>query len=142
MRARPNYSFGRVLPVHPYEWLWEPLADDPSFVLRPMFGGKSAYLDGKLVLYFSAKAEPWRGVLACTDRTHHAALTAEFPALTPHPVLPKWLYLPETADSFERTARQLVFLARQRDPRLGVLPQPRKRAASSKPRRGRSDRRP
>ena len=37
-------------PVHPYEWLWEPVENDPGFVLRPMFGGKSLYLDGKLKL--------------------------------------------------------------------------------------------
>jgi hypothetical protein len=107
------------------------MQEEPSFVLRPMFGGKSAYLEGKLVLYFAAKAEPWRGVLVCTDRTHHESLRAAFPELAPHPVLPKWLYLPETADNFERTARALVTLARQRDPRIGVTPHaPRKRPAA------------
>ena len=30
------------------------------------------------------------------------------PELAPHPVLPKWLYLPETADGFERVAQKLV----------------------------------
>ncbi|MFA5057837.1 MAG: hypothetical protein WC485_06960, partial [Opitutaceae bacterium] len=96
MREPPT---GRTRKVHPYQWLWEPLEEEPTFLLRPMFGGKSVYLDGKLMLYFTAKEEPWRGVLACTDRAHHASLRAEFPALAPHPVLPKWLYLPESADS-------------------------------------------
>jgi len=120
MREPPT---GRTRKVHPYAWLWEPLEDDPTFVLRPMFGGRSAYLDGKLMLYFSAGEEPWRGVLVCTDRAHHASLLAEFPALGPHPILPKWLYLPETADRFESVAERLVALARRRDPRLGVEPQ-------------------
>ncbi len=131
---------GRASPVHAYQWLWEPMQDDPTFVLRPMFGGRSAYLDGKLMLYFAAKSEPWRGVLVCTDRSHHASLTAEWPDLAPHPVLPKWLYLPETADSFERIAALLVSLARRRDPRIGVVPPARKKAAG--PDRGPGGKRP
>lgn len=136
MRDPFAHSAGRVSRVHPYQWLWEPLQDDPTFDLRPMFGGRAVYLDGKLMLYFSAKAEPWRGVLVCTDRIHHAALTAQVPALAPHPVLPKWLYLPEAAESFERLAALLVTLARRRDPRLGVVSAARRKAAS-RPRRGR-----
>jgi hypothetical protein len=117
-------EIGRVRKPHRYEWLWEPLEPDPSFVLRPMFGTKAAYLDGKLVLCFSAGEEPWRGVLVCTERAHHASLLAEFPCLLPHEVLPKWLYLAESADDFERVAERLVALARRRDPRIGVAPQP------------------
>jgi len=103
------------------------LETDPTFVLRPMFGGKSVYLDGKVMLYFSAKTEPWRGLLVCTEHAHHAALQADFPELSPHPVLPKWLYLPESTDRFERTAERLVELARRRDSRIGVVPKPKKK---------------
>jgi len=118
---------GKITRVHPYAWLWEPLETDPTFLLRPMFGGKAAYLDGKLMLYFTAKEEPWRGVLACTDRVHHPSLLAEFRELSPHPVLPKWLYLAETADDFEKAAGRLVALAKRRDVRLGVIPQPKRK---------------
>ncbi|MDD3180767.1 MAG: hypothetical protein PHQ04_10520 [Opitutaceae bacterium] len=113
-------TIGKIKRVHPYSWLWEPLEADPAFVLRSMFGGKAAYLDGRLMLYFIAKDEQWRGLLVCTDHIHHPSLCAEFPDLAPHPVLPKWLYLPETADRFESAAAQLVTLARHRDARLGV----------------------
>ncbi|OHE81356.1 MAG: hypothetical protein A3G75_01895 [Verrucomicrobia bacterium RIFCSPLOWO2_12_FULL_64_8] len=123
MRQPPAENIRRV---HPYQWLWEPLEEDPTFLLRPMFGGKAAYLDGKLMLYFTAKENSWRGVLVCTERAHHAGLRAQFPALSPHPVLPKWLYLPETADHFDRIAESLVAAAKRRDPRLGVTPQPKK----------------
>jgi hypothetical protein len=70
-------------------------------------------------------------VLVCTSRERQAALQTEFAALTPHPILPKWLYLPETADAFEATATKLVALARRRDPRIGITPQPRKRKKPS-----------
>jgi len=123
-------KLGQIKRVHRYAWLWEPLEDDAGFVARAMFGTKAVYLDGLLMLCFSAKTEPWRGVLICTDHKHHASLIAEFPVLVPHPVLPKWLYLPESADDFEHIAVRLVALARRRDPRLGVVPQPKKRKQS------------
>lgn len=131
MRERPA-KLDRVRIVHRHAWLWEPLEMDATFVLRPMFGARAAYLDGKLMLCFTAGEEPWRGVLVCTDRVHHAALQGEFSELAPHPILPKWLYLPEAAGTFERTAAQLVGLARRRDPRIGVVPQPKKRRATPK----------
>jgi hypothetical protein len=117
---------GRARPVHPHAWLWEPLEAEASFVLGSMFGAKVAYLDSRLVLCFSSRQEPWRGVLVCTEREHHAALRAEFAELAPHPILPKWLYLPESADGFERVAERLVQLARERDPRIGIAPKPAK----------------
>lgn len=118
----------RARPVHRHQWLWEPLEAEPGFVLRPMFGAKAVYLDGKLMCCFCAGEEPWCGMLVSTDRTRHAVLQAEFPELAPHPILPKWLYLPETADRFERIASRLVTLARQRDPRIGIVPSPKKAA--------------
>jgi len=127
-----SWSKAKARRVHPYQWLWESLEAEPSFVLRSMFGAKAAYLDGKLMLCFCASEEPWRGVLVCTGRERHAALQAEFPVLMPHPVLPKWLYLPETADSFEGGAAKLVTLARRRDPRLGVSPRPKKKPITKK----------
>ncbi len=131
--------------IHRHAWLWEPLEDDPTFVLRTMFGAKAVYLDGRNVLCFCAGDEPWRGLLVPTDRAQHAALQAEFPVLAPHAVLGKWLYLPEDAPSFEQDATALVRLARARDPRIGVVSQPKKRRparpAAPAPRATRSRRR-
>ena len=127
MNERRRERIGQPRPIHPHAWLWEPLETDPTFVLRSMFGAKAAYLEGKLMLCFCAGEEPWRGVLLCTDRSHHASLLAEFPVLAPHAILPKWLYLPEAAPAFERLTGQIVAHARRRDPRLGVTPKPRKK---------------
>ena len=115
---------------HPYAWLWEPLEVEETFVLRAMFGGKAVYLHGRMQLGFFAKTEPFRGLLVCTDRSSHGSLQAEFPALVPHPVLPKWLYLPEGAETFERDAPRLVALVGRRDPRIGVEGSVRKRRAA------------
>jgi hypothetical protein len=99
---------------------------DPTFVLRAMFGTKAVYLDGKIMLCFCAREEPWRGLLVATDQARQAALQQEFPDLAAHPILGKWLYLSEGADSFERVAQRLVGLVRRRDPRIGVRPKPRR----------------
>lgn len=128
MRPRPDNLPVRARLPHRYAWLWESLEADATFVLRSMFGTKTVYLDGKLMLCFSAGEEPWRGLLVCTDHPQQPSLCADFPELRPHPILPKWLYLPETTDRFETVAAQLVRLARERDPRIGVVPRPRKRS--------------
>jgi hypothetical protein len=128
MRDRFREQTVRAKPIHPYAWLWEPLESDRTFVLRSMFGAKAVYLDGKLMLCFCARDEPWHGVLVCTEQSHHESLLAEFPALVPHPVLPKWLYLPDAIGPFEKVATRLVLLAKLREPRLGVISHPKKKS--------------
>ena len=127
MRKRDPERFAAQGTRHRYAFLWEELEAESSFVLRAMFGGKAAYLHGKLQLVFFAKTEPWRGVLVCTDRPSHASLMRDFPTLSPHPVLAKWLYLPEASDDFERDAGRLVALVRRGEPRIGVDPSAKKR---------------
>lgn len=129
----PRRPVERVRVVHRHQWLWEPLEGDSTFVLRTMFGAKAVYLGGRMMLCFCAGEEPWRGVLVCTDRAHHAALTAEFAALVPHPILPKWLYLAEAGTTFEADATRLVELARRRDPRIGIEPKSRGKRRRTRP---------
>ncbi|MFT3830228.1 MAG: hypothetical protein QM691_11055 [Opitutaceae bacterium] len=107
---------------HPLLWLAEPLRENPSYLDKSMFGGRAVHFDGRFVLFLVWKDEPWRGVLVPTEREHQPSLIAEFPLLAPHPVLPKWLYLPERSESFEADAQRLVGLIRRLDPRIGVLP--------------------
>ena len=107
---------------HPLLWLAEPLQVDPSYLDKAMFGCRAVHFGGRLVLALAWKEEPWRGVLVPTEREHQPSLIAEFPAFAPHPVLPKWLYLPETAPTFEADAARLVALIRRLDPRIGVIP--------------------
>jgi hypothetical protein len=117
----------RVVTPHRHAWLWEPLEGRPGFALRAMFGAKAVYLDGRMVAAFCTKAEPWRGLLVCTSREHHEALRAEFPMLVSHPVLSKWMYLPEADDAFEAVAQKILRLAAAGDPRIGIVPPPRKK---------------
>ena len=122
MRRSIAFTHPKTKAIHPHAWLWENLESEHSFLLRPMFGLKALYMDGTLMLCFAAKTEPWRGLLIATDRERQTALIAEFPILSPHPILPKWLYLAEASENFETAAVQLVSLVRQRDSRIGVIP--------------------
>jgi hypothetical protein len=117
----------RIAPEHPLAWLAEPLESESSFVTKAWFGGRTLMLHGRHQLVLMCQGEPWQGVLVCTCREHHESLRREITSLVQHPVLGKWLYLPETADKFEREAQRLVRLVRAGDPRLGILPSVRKK---------------
>lgn len=121
---------------HPLQWLAEPLVHDPTFVLKSWFGGRTIMLHGHHQLFLTAQGEPWQGVLVCTFHEHHASLRADFPSLAPHPVLGKWLYLPESSDTFEADARRLVQRIKARDPRFGIPPSPKKKRAVKRVRFG------
>jgi hypothetical protein len=130
--ARPRAA----KPEHPLQWLAEPLLGEPDFEMKSWFGGRTLMLDGKHQLFLTTQGEPWQGVLVCTFHEHQPSLLAEFPSLRPHPVLGKWLYLPESAEDFEAVAKRLVRTVLARDPRIGVPAASRKKRATKKIRFG------
>ena len=132
-RAAPAAAPDR-LRRHRFGRLVEPLRDEPSFLVKSMFGCLACYAHGRLMLVLADRRPPWNGLLVPTRREHQAALRAEIRALGVHPVLGKWLHLREDADGFEEEAVRLVALACADDPRLGVDPTPRRRGAA-RPRR-------
>jgi hypothetical protein len=116
-----EFPIGPARLANPFAWLWEPLEEDPHFELKKLFGSPAIYLDGKLMIYFSMKPAPWRGLLLCTELEHHASLMSDFPVLKPHHRLGKWLFISESNDRFERTAEKIARLALYRDPRIGII---------------------
>ena len=110
---------------HPLQWVVEPLEEEPSYIAKAMFGCKGCYLYGRLVLVLASRArDPWMGLLLPTEKKHHPSLRRAHPGLATHPVLKKWLYLPESCDDFEERARALVESILTNDPRIGVEPKP------------------
>ncbi len=105
-----------------HEWMAEPLLKDPGAETRTMFGCRSVYLRGKLVLVMADSEEPWRGILFPVERAQQAAVITDWPELSPHSILGKWLYLPESSDQFENTAREIIDRICDGDPRFGVVP--------------------
>lgn len=131
--ADPTGRAYERLARHRFGWLVETLVEEPSFVLKPMFGCLACYLHGRLMLILADRRPPWRGVLVPTERDMQPDLRREFPALAPHAVLPKWLHLPDGAEHFEQIGTALVERALAGDPRLGVEPKPRASRRRAKP---------
>lgn len=98
---------------------------------QPMFGNTSLYIGNKI--YFSTRQRSDNtadnGIWIGTQLEHHDSLKAEFPSITHlnNYRIKKWLLLPETAEDFEETARELCLLVIAEDERLGVVPKPKKK---------------
>ncbi len=107
---------------HRYGPLVEALVDEPSLLVKSMFGCVGCYAHGRLKLVLADRRPPWRGILVPTAHEHHETLRTAVPALAVHPVLRKWLHLTERADDFEAAVERLVALALRDDPRVGVEP--------------------
>jgi len=112
-------------------WIFDAFTRDAGYMQRHMFGCQAAYLDEWLYLVVADKGHPWDGLLICTSRERHAALMQDMPALRPHAVLGKWLYVPQDDPEFESIAAKVTAMALARDPRIGVQPTPRKRKKRS-----------
>ncbi|HTZ17862.1 MAG TPA: hypothetical protein VMB78_05420 [Dissulfurispiraceae bacterium] len=50
------------------------------------------------------------------------SIRKNFQGVVQHPVLKKWLYLPESREDFESDAEEIVEAIRMNDPRFGVEP--------------------
>jgi hypothetical protein len=107
---------------HPLQWVVEPLMDEPSYIEKPMFGCQACYLHGRLVLALTSGTEPWNGLLLPTDHQFHDSIRRDFKTVVQHPVLKKWLYLPEASEDFEPIASDIVEAIRANDQRFGVEP--------------------
>jgi hypothetical protein len=109
-----------------HEWIFEAFVEHPSFFTKSMFGGLAAYLFERQMLLLVEPTKSgrwnWHGVLLCTDYQHHASIQSEFPALIPHEVLRKWLFIDSTHEDFESTMQAAAQRVAGNDPRFGILP--------------------
>jgi hypothetical protein len=127
-RVRPRKNQSMASPSkhrrkeQPLRWVLEPLAEERSYMEKSMFGCLAVYLHGRLSLLLSSGEEPWNGLLIPTDHQFHDSIRTHYKDIVQHPVLKKWLYLPESAETFESTAQEIVEAIRMNDPRFGVEP--------------------
>jgi hypothetical protein len=112
---------------HPLLWVIESLWEESSYVDRAWFGCRAIYLHGLMVLVLCSGEEPWNGLLIPTDHQFHDDILKDFKDMVQHPVLKKWLYLPETSEDFETVAMDIVEAIRINDPRFGVEPKEKSR---------------
>ena len=108
------------------EWIIEEFDGHPTFFTKRMFGGLAVYLFERQMLLLVQPTKSgrwsWHGVLICTDHQHHASIQAEFPALMPHAVLRKWLFIDSAHEDFESTMEAVAKCVASNDPRFGILP--------------------
>jgi hypothetical protein len=111
----------KVREENPLLWIFEPFMAREDYAQRRMFGHEALYLRGRLQLVVGGGGEePWNGMLVATSREHHDGIREAAPALEPHPILGKWLYLSQTHPDFETTVTQIQALLRRNDERIGV----------------------
>ena len=113
-----------------YEFVLE-LLNDLEPRVKPMFGVKSIYIGEKLYLALRKKEKNPvdNGVWLGCEFEHHESLKATFPSLRKLQTIPinKWLILPEDADDFEEAVTRVCELIKRGDPRIGVVPKPKKK---------------
>lgn len=108
--------------VQPLRWVIESLEEERSYLEKSMFGCLAVYLHGRLSLLLTSGEEPWNGLLIPTDHQFHDSIRRDYQNVFQHPVLKKWLYLPEASEDFESDAQEIVEEIRMNDPRFGVEP--------------------
>ena len=127
----------------PHEFVLDALAPISPWT-RPMFGCTAIYVGEKIVLILRQKPSYERdnGVWLATTHEHHESLRHEFPNMRSIELLGEtvsnWQLLPTDAPDFEESAIRACEMVIAGDPRIGKVPNSKKRKPgkkSAKPRR-------
>jgi hypothetical protein len=119
----------------PHEFVLEALAElEPR--TNPMFGCLAVYVGEKIVMILRDKRDktsPDDGVWLATSKDHHESLRCEFPNMRSIAVFGKkvtgWQVLPADAPDFETSCLRACELVAAKDPRIGKVPQERRKRA-------------
>jgi hypothetical protein len=101
--------------------------------VKPMFGCFAIYHAGKMVLILRHRKDHTHdnGVWLATSQEHHDSLKAIFPSLRSVRLLGSkktaWQNLPAAADDFEESVTLACELILKNDPRIGKIPQSKKK---------------
>ncbi len=114
---------------------FEELSDDDSFYFKKFFGGLSIYVYGKMVAFLCEqpdkktfrgkkfKVAVWDGCLIPSVREDHNQLLKLIKGTCVHPVISKWLYLPQKSEHFENSMIQLAELIQRKNKLIGIEPE-------------------
>ncbi len=109
---------------HPLAWLFELLESKSEYRQKKMFGMEAAYLGDRICAVIGDGEEPWSGILVPTEREFHSAIQGQWPALTIHPIIKKWLYISQNHPDFEQVATEIIEQINRGDSRLGTIAKP------------------
>lgn len=123
---------------------FEELESKDSFYFKKLFGGLSIYVFGRMVAFLSEhpgdsewrgkkfKNEIWNGCLIPSHRDFHNDLLKLLKGTSIHPVITKWLYLPQSSANFEDSMFKLVELIKMRNELVGIVPNVRSKTKKAK----------
>jgi hypothetical protein len=123
-----NYSLDSFDSGH----FFEELSVHNSFYFKKFFRGLSIYYLGQAVAYISNRPgdrsfrgknyriEIWNGCLIPTNREYQAELLRAIKGTVVHPVIKKWLYLPQNSEHFEDSMVQLVSMIKNKNSLIGI----------------------
>jgi hypothetical protein len=104
--------------------------------VKPMFGCHAIYAGEKIVLILRNKPgshEEDNGIWISTKTEHHATLKKIFPSMRSIQVLgngaTNWQILPLDSNDFEESAIKVCDLILKNDPRIGNVPNAKKKAS-------------
>lgn len=94
----------------PQELKWiEDLLPEGDFRRKSMFGGFAYYMGEKMVLLiFESDDKRWNGCMFPVEKEFHVQALNKFPQLSPHKILPKWLYLPLNTEGFDEVVSDII----------------------------------
>lgn len=118
----------------PIELAWiEDLLPDEGWRRKSMFGGFAYYFEEKMILLTFEGAEPrWCGALFPVDKEFQAKALAAHPVLTPHSILPKWLFLPMQTEDFDEQVESILRDVLRPHSYWGTIPKAKKSSEKKK----------
>ncbi len=123
----------------PYDFVLDEL-ESLAPITKAMFGAVAVYVNGAIVFILRdrPKSPKDNGVWLATTAEHHASLQKDFPNMRslemfgPGPT--GWQVLPSDAEDFEESVLRACGFVRRRDPRIGKIPQPKRRRTKARAR--------
>lgn len=118
----------------PKELKWiEELLPDEGYRRKAMFGGFAYYIEDKIILVlFESDDSRWNGAMFPLEHEFQPQALRKFPALKPHSILPKWLYLPLESEDFEDLISKILKDVLKPASFWGSIPKPKKKKDKSK----------
>lgn len=121
----------------PFEFVLEELFESSPYT-KPMFGAFAVYINEKIVFILREKEQYQEdnGVWLATSQEHHNELKKILPNMRsikifgPGPT--GWQILPEDSSDFEESVLRACQLVLSKDPKIGKIPQSKKRKTTKK----------
>ncbi|WP_413293763.1 TfoX/Sxy family DNA transformation protein [Bdellovibrio sp. HCB185ZH] len=119
----------------PLELKWiENLLPEEGYRRKSMFGGFAYYLDEKIILitFEAGHKSKWNGCMFPVEHELQSKALQQFPILSPHPILPKWLYLPIETEGFDEWVSDILRVALRPNSIWGSLPKEKSKSTKGK----------